>query len=165
MDFKKKRRKDEIYRSLINPRLPRKNTYNNLIIHFHCSLYLQIHVHFVEPYGNVTIVVAVMSIYRIWSTYCLGLKKSSVRCKLLVFLTVFLLTLLKRIQQKPSKSIFLSQFIAKVIALTYEKEESNWETICKFKKVIGVKIVSSCIRPKTGKISWLKLQEQGRPFH
>ena len=164
MDFKKKCRKDEIYRSLINPRLPRKNTYNNLIIHFHCSLYLQIHVHFVEPYGNVTIVVAVLSIYIIWSTYCLGLKKSSVHCKLLVF-NCFLAYFVKEGPTKAIQIHFFSQFIAKVITLTYEKEESNWETICKFKKVIGVKIVSSCIRPKTGKISWLKLQEQGRPFH
>jgi len=30
--------------------------------------------------------------------------------------------------------------------------------LCKFKKVMDVKTVSSCIGPKIGKISWLELQ-------
>ena len=53
-----------------------------------------------------------------------------------------------------------SKIAAQVITLTYEKDgNNNWETICKCKKVMGVKIVSSCVGPKTGKIPWLSPQE------
>lgn len=70
-------------------------------------------------------------------------------------ISVFLLTFFKLGPKKASQIHFCpnvhqsqSQFAAQVITLTYEKEgANNWETICKCKKVMGVKIVSSCVGP------------------